>query len=513
MRKKRLRSWIACALSLCALGIWGCGQGQRTQQENAAGENAIELRMITMGNAPAVGMDAFYAQLDSLSVPELGVRVRIDFVPWGEELIRLPVAIESGEYDMISGGPWSNVTDYVTINAFADLTPYMNEVPELVAYYKEYAGEDFFSDMMNGGCYGLPEIIMNNNCNGILYRLDLCEAWGIGRIHTLEDLERYLYAAIENGYQYPITDSRLIEFVWEYLAADKYVDIPGVSDFVANIDDISDVRLKMETPEYLECVELITRWYQDGLVSKEILTGRLLGVEVLIAQDQNCIEICNHLDSYNRNYIPVIVQKHPEWELAFTASYEMNPDMPVFRVSPYTSMISVSGQSEHILESVRFLEKCHTDVRYARLMMYGVEGLSYYDVDGRISYQGIDASDIFSGVKGLSNYGQALSPLFENETWEDSYREAVELIKQRELQTKAVNPLSGFMMDEEGLVEILQRMQSYKNEVLLPLNCGMSENPAGELAMMVEEMKRLGADGIRENIVSQIEDWRSRTAD
>lgn len=84
---------------------------QTVQQEQPAEESgeAVTLKAFTMGNEPASGMDTFYEQLDALTVKDLGIKVRFDFIPWGDEKNKINLNIASGEYDLYVGG---NFSDY-----------------------------------------------------------------------------------------------------------------------------------------------------------------------------------------------------------------------------------------------------------------------------------------------------------------------------------------------------------------------------------------------------------------
>ena len=110
---------------------------QTVQQEQSAEESgeAVTLKAFTMGNEPASGMDTFYEQLDALTVKDLGIKVRFDFIPWGDEKNKINLNIASGEYDLYVGGNFSDYKVMATKNAFLDLKPLLSEVPDLVAHY------------------------------------------------------------------------------------------------------------------------------------------------------------------------------------------------------------------------------------------------------------------------------------------------------------------------------------------------------------------------------------------
>ncbi|MGN0793797.1 MAG: hypothetical protein ACI4MG_04905 [Aristaeellaceae bacterium] len=46
-------------------------------------EKAVKtIQVVSMGTEPACGMTRFYEKLDALTIPELGFRVRVEYIPW-----------------------------------------------------------------------------------------------------------------------------------------------------------------------------------------------------------------------------------------------------------------------------------------------------------------------------------------------------------------------------------------------------------------------------------------------
>ena len=136
------RKLLVCLL-LAVLLLSGC---QARQEEKMATDTVnpneiVTLKAITMGAAPKSGLDSLYAELDALTIPELGCILRFTYIPWGDERNQINLAIASGEYDFF---PQGNFTDYQLMasrNAFLDIKPYLSLVPDLVAHY-QLSGED-----------------------------------------------------------------------------------------------------------------------------------------------------------------------------------------------------------------------------------------------------------------------------------------------------------------------------------------------------------------------------------
>ena len=84
---------------LCAmLLLTGCtGSPTPVKQAEVPQQEVVTLQAITLGNMPEGGLDSLYAQLDALTVPELGCRLRFTYIPWGDERNQINIAISSGD--------------------------------------------------------------------------------------------------------------------------------------------------------------------------------------------------------------------------------------------------------------------------------------------------------------------------------------------------------------------------------------------------------------------------------
>ena len=139
-----------------------------------------------MGREPASGMDRFYQQLDALTIKDLGATIRFDFIPWGDEKNQISRAIASKEYDLYVGGAWSDFTSFVARNAFANLTPLLDQVPDLVSHYDGKLN----SVMIHGRLFGIPQYNMpGGGGEGMLFREDLRKAWDCRKSRTSNRLK------------------------------------------------------------------------------------------------------------------------------------------------------------------------------------------------------------------------------------------------------------------------------------------------------------------------------------
>ncbi|MFQ9639923.1 MAG: hypothetical protein ACLR0F_25335 [Eisenbergiella sp.] len=307
MKKRNLwkRAVSVGMAAVLTLSLAGCGQGGAqtagsvesagTTQNAESGEasqsaagwaeadngEVVTLKGFTMGNEPAAGMDTFYEQLDAMTVTDLGIKVRFDFIPWGDEKNKINLNIASGEYDLYVGGNFSDYKVMATKNAFLDLKPLLSEVPDLVAHYSVVSDKTLESCEIGGKLYGIPQFGKATDSvsanEGFMYREDLRKSWGLPEINSLETMEQYLYKAKE---EYPessvIMDNRVWSAVWNILAAGKYLELDSYMNTpytVVSVEDPYTVLDRTQTPEYKTMLEYVAKWYKDGIIDHDILAS------------------------------------------------------------------------------------------------------------------------------------------------------------------------------------------------------------------------------------------------
>lgn len=401
-----------------------------------------------MGAEPACGMTRFYEELDALTLPELGFRVRVEYIPWGQESIRLSRVIENGEADILCAGEWSNYFHYAQKNAFVDLEPLLDSVPALKKAMTDFLGERYLSIVgTNGSLYGIPEMASSPVIYGVLYREDLRLAWGLEEIADFDVLEKYLYRATEEGYDAPVRDEGIMYHLWNLIAGNRYLFVPNLGNhFVVPLDDLSRVSLWYETPEYRQCLEILQRWYRDGIVRHDILVGTQRENHVDMAENRMCVDMAGHLDPVDRYYIPVIMEDHPDYQLRFLPCGMLSEGFPYFRETLSSTMVCISSSSESIEEAMKFIEKVFTDECYAHLVRYGVEGLNYVQRSGSFSYEGIDSGNILRSWTGMKNDRFRLNILSPYASWNESLQQARDFVNGQMEQQDTRAPFNGFIL-------------------------------------------------------------------
>ncbi|WP_342562206.1 extracellular solute-binding protein [Paenibacillus sp. FSL R7-0345] len=475
-----------------------------------APKEIVELKAITMGNEPKSGLDTFYKELDALTEKDLGIRVRFDYIPWGDEKNQISRAIAAKEYDLYVGGAWSDFANFATKNAFADLTPLLEETPDLVEHYKGSLDRV----KIDGKVFGIPQYNKpGGGGEGMLYREDLRQKWGLPEISSLETAEQYLYKAKE---EYPSTpmlnDKRFGTNIYSQLIASKYYTV--AADYaVAAYDDPYKIISIYDTPEYKEAVAKAKQWYDDGIVDHDVLAAQgnaTAETLELMKVDQKPLEFNNHFGAVSNNYINQLKEALPDSTYGWY-DFLMDNNAPAFlpRMSPSTiTMISVGANSQYALQALKLIEKAHTDPTYYNLLAYGVEGENYnLDGEGFINYEGIPTDNIKPAWTGLADGYMALQVKYPGE-WKSIYDELqAEGIKRSE--AGGTDPYEGFSFDTSSLATELSNLETVKTQYIQPLSVGMTNDIGGDLAKVQKQLKDAGFDAYLAELQKQVDAFKA----
>jgi len=511
-RRRQRETAIVAAVLLISLLLSACtGSGRSNSgvsadhEDGAASSAIVELKAITMGTEPAAGMDVFYQRLDELTVRDLGVRVRFDFVPWGDEKDRIGRAIVSKGYDLYVGGVWSDFTSFAAKNAFADLAPLLAEVPELVEHYRGQLEKT----MAGGKLYGIPQLIApGGGAEGMLYREDLRKQWKLPAIVDFASAEQYIYRAQEAYPDTPmISDKRFAANLWTLLAGSKYLVLDN-GYAVAPVDDPYRAISKYDTPEYRQVLTHARQWYEDGIVDPDILAARGNAtsetLELMLA-DKKPLEFNNHFGAVSSSYIGVLNQEYPAYEYGWFDYFLGN--VPSYRTYPApdkVTMISVGAHSKHVGKALRLIAKAHTEREYYDLLMYGVDGVHYMlDDDNRIHYDGIPAQNRKPGWTGLVDGYMNLDARYPIE-WQ-AIHDRLQQEGVRLAERGGESPHAGFVFDTSSLAGTLKQLDTMKSQVVLPLEVGMMADIDAELVAARMQLREAGLDAYLEALQRQLD--------
>ncbi|WP_240647680.1 ABC transporter substrate-binding protein [Paenibacillus nanensis] len=504
MRKTALLT-IILTLFLSACSEQAPNAAFTNEAEDEAADDIIELKGLTMGSEPAGGMETFYKQLDALTERDLGLRIRFDFVPWGDEKNQISRAIAAKEYDLYVGGAWSDYITFAAKNAFADLSPYLHAVPELVEHYEGVLDEI----LINGKLYGIPQYFKpGGGSEGMLYREDLRKQWGLPEIVNLATAEQYIYKAKEVYPDAPmINDKRFADNLWTLIAGSKYHTlVKGYA--VAAVDEPYMAVSMYDTPEYRQVLEYANKWFKDGVVDPNILAAQGNSTSEtleLMKRDKKPIEFNNHFGAVSIGYISVLKETHPDFEYGWFDYYLHNvPSYMPYHSLDRTSVISVGAHSKHVEKALRLIAKAHTDQTYYNLLQYGVEGEHYkIDSENRIYYEGIPAENRKPGWTGLNDDTMNMRAKHPGE-WQEIH-DRLQAEGKRLAQSGGESPYRGFVFDNAAVTEELANLEKVRSRYIQPLAVGIADDIDTEWNNARAQLRGAGMDTFLHELQQQLD--------
>lgn len=373
MKFKKIIS-TAAALAIAGTALAGCGGKQVTKGEDPTKvpEDTYEINWYLMGTAQQ-DVASVEASVNEYLKDKINATLKIHRLESSQYSKKLSTMIAAGEYfDMAFTAGWCLDYDANAANgAWLALDDY---IPTYLPKTAEQLGEDILNNArVNGKIYAIPALKEMAEQRGWTYRKDIAEKYGIDMtsIKSLDELEPVLKKVKENepNMQYPIdwgsdrTPEALIKYEQVAATAVIFYDNENYEGKVVNL---------VETPEYLEACKTANKFYNEGLIKKDIMTASDFEQRLK--------------DGKTFCYIDFLKPGKAQ-ETAANYSFELDqaPVTPIWQENGAGtgSMMAISRTSKNPERVMRFLELLNTDAYLNNLVNFGIEGKHYTKVDDK----------------------------------------------------------------------------------------------------------------------------------
>ncbi|GAE93118.1 multiple sugar ABC transporter [Gracilibacillus boraciitolerans JCM 21714] len=357
-------------------------------------------------------------------------------------------------------------------------------------------GEEFLAaTKINGKQYAIPTVRDMAASYGFMMSKEYVDKYDIDvdQIKTMEDMGEVLRMVKENEPNMePLTSTTVGESIMETL---RFVD--PLSDFnggvLPNYDNDLQVVNLYEMPEYVERLEILREWYQEGLIVQDIATSQTTKDELLKA---------GKIFAFSQGMKPGIETQN---------SRDMNQDMvaaeiipPVATTSNVASIMWGIPRNSKIPEkAMEFLNLLYMDKEMFNLISWGIEGEHYVKVSDKvITYpEGVTSENIGYSFNSSWLFGnQFLSYVFEGEDpdiWEETKEFNEEATKSKAL---------GFNFNSDPVRTEVAAVSNVKEQYLLGLETG-SLDLESVYPEFIERLKEAGIEKIIEEKQRQLDEW------
>ena len=504
---KNARRWLLLVMALLLLaGVMPAGADEAAVDTS----EKVELVMYFLGDQPA-DTKSVEAALNEKLEKDLNATLKIINIPWADWRSKYNLVLASGEkVDLIYTANWCQFVEQARKGAYMALN-------DLLPVYApiSWANIDparWETAEIDGSIYAIPATEKVYIPFGIEYRKDFCDAYGLPEVNSLETLEAYLDGVKANvpditPFNIANPQSQLSEILPLFRAEYKvWSAVQGGYYYLltpSDQEDIADVKVITEMPEFAEFCKIMKRWNEKGFWSKSVLSNKITSYEQF-AQG-NSAAGTYRLISISVDFAKLIGLV-PDAVPSFWCFGEYG-DAP-FPTSPQGNMTAVYYLSENPERALMVYDKLKWDEEYNRLLIYGIEGKHYAinDQGARIDPPGVSSEAVasYSGeTAGAWSFRNDEFKLVDTGLWS-----GVKAIEQRFDEMNRYDKTDAFIFDKTPVETESAALDQVMQQYLGILLSGSAEDVDAMIAEFHEKLVEAGLDKVMAEVVRQLTEYK-----
>lgn len=465
----------------------GAGSSAESSVETNAGGEVVTLTFATLGVESACQEQVLAAVNEKLLADGLNIQVQVKQLDdyWN----KLALDIAGGtEYDL-AWAHSSTLADMVSKKVYQPIT----EAVDTVGQDLKDKTPDY---VLKGGTvdnelYAIPRVIPTTGfSNTFDVRKDLMTKYGMDDITTIEELEAYFQAVLDNeDGVYPYVGSN-IQTIFPVYGNYHYLIGDGLYALYVDPEDPElTVKNAWASEEYETMFNKKREWAEKGWLISDVTAiesgDNGFDYGKVAAVDSNVMRVTERVDALAKN-VPgaegYTVYLEPEQRWIFSAG---------------DNMLAVPSTSKHVNEAVQLIQwfKCNQD--NFDLWSYGVEGINYEKVGESVDVTNISSENIYSPMVWMwndidmarfsSNYSE--ESLARLRAWDSNSKES---------------PLLGFTIDQSNI-------KSEVSQILAIISEYGSDLGTGKLVYadvkdeILKKLEAAGIDKVIEEVQAQVD--------
>ncbi len=494
----------------------GSEEGEEGGDQADAGSEAdgeedlaeITVAYWTMATAPQE-TELVEEAINEITEAEIGVTVHLNIMEGGVYTANGAMAngVANGEdYDLVLTSPALS-GHYQVMMANGMLMPITDLLEEYAPELMATVPEDFMTaTSKDGEIYGVSPYCNKVRSMYWICRNSVLDAAGIDihSIKTIDDIEAALLKIQE-------TSPDMIPLSGETMSLN--LTFPGFTfgagDTVAGYDDLGEVTAvaaavyhddethtavsRYETDEFKTDIQYLKKWYDAGLVDKDVATDTATGVAIL------------EKDNIASEFAVMQFDSMAVRGAAADASYVELSQSVVGTGSMQQFSWAVPVSCDEPEAAVKFMNMLFTDERIVNLVDYGVEDVHWEKkADGTIGFpEGLTSESsgyyMGAGITALLGNGFLAYP------WEGAAPETPKLAKEI-MDNATFSPMLGFTLDTDALGDAYTALCPIANREYGPaLFCGSA--PDGYYEEFIQKMYAAGLEEYLAEVNRQIQAW------
>ena len=437
---------------------------------------------------------------------DINATLEVKYIDWPDVSTKYPLLFASGEqFDMSHASPNAPVS-YFTLAAqgsLTDITDMLDTVvPTLKAEIPEMTWE---GTKYNGRIYGVPSLYSEFTPTGYVYRRDLKEKYGLEEINSIESMEAYMDAIVENESFPPLNgnsaDAQNLYRMFVDVTG-SWIEAPGIpSDqmflVATSPENYDDIIHPAFTQEFEDWAVMMHEWAAKGYWPKDILSAQQNGK----TNFNNGISggFITHMADWTGNY-GALKESMPDVETDFWCFAENNGKIK--RKLGVENSTVISSNSKNPERALMAIEKFMTDEEYYRLIQYGIEGRQYEIVDGVARKPESFNEEVDAG--GFAAWALRNDRFNIPYATEDPRR--YELIKEWN-EVAINNPFMGFSFDPTNISSELASIANVNSQLGIQIMLGKTSDPKKAVEQYRNQLKQAGIEKVIEEVKKQLADF------
>lgn len=494
---------LALMLVVAMFATFFAGCAGTTTDDQANG-NVDTLTMYLYGSE-GVGNPKVLAELNKILAEEVQAKLEIKYIDWGDIGTKYPLMWASGEqFDMayVSSGSAVPYARLAREDSLVDITEMLDEyAPTLKADLPQEAWD---SMVIDGKIYGVPSSYSEFTAYGFVTRTDLMEKYNIEKIESIEDMEKYMDAALADGIIPLNGNAEVANDLYRMFVAltDDWIDAPGVPYselyLTGHLDNPSEIFHPAFDERFVDLAVKIREWADKGYWSKDVLASSR-----------------GDKDNFVNGVSAAYISHQPDWTGTYGSMTQKLPGVgtefycfpeaqnKIVRKAGVQNATGISVNSKHPEKCLQVIEKLMTDARCYNLFQYGIEGVQYELVDGKVGKPETYNSEVDGA--GFSGWALRTDKYNIPSVSEDDRRYTL-----NEAWNKVAvdDPYVGFNFDASNISAELSAIANVNSQLGLQIMVGKTPDaPEVAVEKYREQLKAAGIDKVIEEVKTQYAEY------
>lgn len=356
------KKFIAVVLTAAAVaGVGGC------KKDETAGGTVPTITWISFGENYK-DMKLVLEEANKIIEPAIGARLDMQNIEGSAYEERMKMYMASGnDFDICFTSTWLNDYHKAAQNGgILDITDYVDEyAPDLKTVLPDYVLQ---SAMINERLYGIPNVQVMTHPRALVALEEYVDKYNFDfkSVKHINDVEPFLEILKKNeSDKYPFRPNNIDEWVllkWEFV-------LEGSNVVIMKDGSTSKLELQFDTDEFKDGLKKMREWYEKGYIRADVST---IGDDTSDKKANKYVVTCDN------------------WKPGGDA-YDIVPKTYAILYEPYLkrngalqTVLSVGAKSKHPDKAVQLIELMNTDKELYNLMCFGIEGVHYNLVDGKV---------------------------------------------------------------------------------------------------------------------------------